>query len=299
MKKYWIIFLFVVINFSQQSIILRREVYKKPPLNRKPSYPFITGDGFRALAQHILDQEKCFNPKNVQKKDIIFLKTDYLKYFFEKMFPKIKNNFILITHNSDYSAPQNYSAYLDDSRIIKWFAQNVEIYSHPKLIPIPIGLENRYKSRGAQIKRIEAFISQYTKNTARNIFVYANIANTHPNRSTLKALLSSQRHICWSERKPFFHYLKDLSRSIFVLSPSGHGLDCHRTWEALLLGAIPIVKTSSLDPMFQDLPVVIVKNWEELTKEFLEQKLQEFKKLPFNMEKIYFGYWKNLIQETN
>ena len=27
----------------------------------------------------------------------------------------------------------------------------------------------------------------------------------------------------------------------FVLSPPGHGLDCHRTWEAILLGAIPIV----------------------------------------------------------
>ena len=27
----------------------------------------------------------------------------------------------------------------------------------------------------------------------------------------------------------------------YVLSPPGHGLDCHRTWEAMLLGAIPIV----------------------------------------------------------
>jgi hypothetical protein len=26
----------------------------------------------------------------------------------------------------------------------------------------------------------------------------------------------------------------------FVISPPGHGLDCHRTWEALALGCIPI-----------------------------------------------------------
>ena len=32
----------------------------------------------------------------------------------------------------------------------------------------------------------------------------------------------------------------------FVASPSGNGLDCHRTWEALLLRSIPIVKVSVL-----------------------------------------------------
>jgi hypothetical protein len=31
----------------------------------------------------------------------------------------------------------------------------------------------------------------------------------------------------------------------------------------LLLGSIPIVKTSPLDPLYKDLPVVIVKDWNE------------------------------------
>jgi len=30
----------------------------------------------------------------------------------------------------------------------------------------------------------------------------------------------------------------------FTLSPAGAGLDCHRTWEALLLGSIPVVLRS-------------------------------------------------------
>jgi hypothetical protein len=30
----------------------------------------------------------------------------------------------------------------------------------------------------------------------------------------------------------------------FVASPYGGGPDCHRTWEALILGCIPIVKSS-------------------------------------------------------
>jgi hypothetical protein len=47
----------------------------------------------------------------------------------------------------------------------------------------------------------------------------------------------------------------------FVVSARGNGLDCHRTWELLYLGCIVITKTSSLDPLFSKLPVVIVDDW--------------------------------------
>ena len=43
----------------------------------------------------------------------------------------------------------------------------------------------------------------------------------------------------------------------FVASPRGLGLDTHRTWEALFLGSIVIVRSSSIDELFEDLPVVI------------------------------------------
>jgi hypothetical protein len=49
-----------------------------------------------------------------------------------------------------------------------------------------------------------------------------------------------------------------------VVSPHGNGLDCHRTWESLVLGNIVIVKRSSLDPLYEGLPVVIVDDWREI-----------------------------------
>ncbi len=62
------------------------------------------------------------------------------------------------------------------------------------------------------------------------------------------------------------------------------------------MGAIPIVKESSLDPMYEDLPVLIVKNWNEITEEFLEQKYEEISsKTAYKIEKIYFAYWENII----
>lgn len=72
-------------------------------------------------------------------------------------------------------------------------------------------------------------------------------------------------------RISFEEYLTDVGNSKFVVSPKGNGLDCHRTWEAIAFGAIPIVPTSHLDSLYEKLPVIIVKNsWSEITPDLLE-----------------------------
>ena len=93
---------------------------------------------------------------------------------------------------------------------------------------------------------------------------------------------------------------KIMSKYAFVLSPRGAGEDTHRTWEALYVGCIPIVLSSSLDELYQDLPVVVVNNWDEITKDFLEEKIIEHKsrkeKNQYCMEKLCFDYWVNRME---
>ncbi len=60
----------------------------------------------------------------------------------------------------------------------------------------------------------------------------------------------------------------------FVVSPHGNGLDCHRTWEALCIGNIPIVKTSPIDSLFDELPILIVKDWNDINKQLLEKTIE-------------------------
>src|SRR5690606_33447515 len=76
-------------------------------------------------------------------------------------------------------------------------------------------------------------------------------------------------------------------------SPRGAGLDCYRTWEALLLGTIPIVKTSTLDAAYDGLPVLIVDDWKIIIKEFLEEKWKEMmeSRKKWHWEKLYRPYW--------
>ena len=48
----------------------------------------------------------------------------------------------------------------------------------------------------------------------------------------------------------------EISKFKFVLSPPGAGIDCHRTWELLYLDCIPIVQSSTINELYDDLPVL-------------------------------------------
>jgi hypothetical protein len=90
---------------------------------------------------------------------------------------------------------------------------------------------------------------------------------------------------------------------IFWLSPRGNGIDCHRTWEALYLGRIPIVESSEIDILFQDLPVFIVKDWKEITLEKLLEVFIDFtekrQQNKYNFKKLHPSYWNAMITSLN
>ena len=63
------------------------------------------------------------------------------------------------------------------------------------------------------------------------------------------------------------NYRKLVLSSRFVISPPGNGPDCHRTWEAMYLGAIPIVLRKSWPFAHLELPVLIVDTWDQIPEE--------------------------------
>lgn len=266
--------------------------------SRGSSYPYISGDTFRSMSDYVYDETTRFNPNSVTKdRCIIFVKTDFLNIFFTKMFPKIKKKFALITHNSDYAIPGKFSIFLNHEKLIAWFGQNVEDYPHPKLYPIPIGLANKQWSHG-NTKTFDFAIQNYKKlSHERSIFLYMNFAPTDKSRTYVFNLFHDKSYCTYTKPKSINEYLQDLGNSVFILSPRGNGWDCHRTWEALLMGAYPIVQKSGLDPMYENLPVVIVNDWADITYEFLIKKYEEFTNKDFSLEKIYFDFWINKIRE--
>lgn len=105
-------------------------------------------------------------------------------------------------------------------------------------------------------------------------------------------------HIYFLEqRRPLHVVHENYSKHAFVVSPHGFGLDCYRTWEALLCGAIVIVKTSVQDRLYDGLPVVIVDDWSEcLDKRNLRRWYDQLHLLTrprYMWEKLTYNNWLN------
>lgn len=264
--------------------------------NRASSAPYISGDSFRFSADFAYDEiSRSMNPNDVKKGSTVFVKTDFLAEFFSSVHPHIPNRYILITSNSDDPAPGNYKHMLDDEKIVAWFAQNVENYSHSKLHPIPIGIANQCWKHG-NVKALSK-AQAGKKGGRRKHLLYMNFTTgTCPQERGFVRDLFKNRKFCYqAQPKNFISYLSDLKRSKFVLSPRGNGLDCHRTWEALYMGAIPIVKSSSSDSLFEGLPVLIVDDWSIIDEGFLNEQFLKISNQPVNDHKLYIDYWLNLI----
>ncbi len=275
--------------------LLRDQKYRRAPLShadREASYPYISGDTFRALCDFIIDETAIpFDPNDVKDGDIIFVRSSYIEYFFNSFHPYIKSRYILVTHKGTSSVPRICAQYLDDDTLIAWFGKNVVI-NHPKLFPIPIGIKD-----SGNTNILNKIITKLP--IKKDKLLYMNFATwTNPGARSEVEQLFAHKSFCYkAKRKSLPSYLQDLASSKFVLSPTGKGLDCYRTWEALLMGSIPIVKRSTIDSLFKGLPVVIVNDWKEVTEEFLEKKYKEIASKTYNRDKLYVDYWFNKINQ--
>jgi hypothetical protein len=281
------------------------------------SYPFISGDGFRALARFrfdTIDDIEAFTKRSdaeatrsKKSGDIVFVASPIIKEFFERAHPRVSEPYILITHNGDTNIDESFLKFIDD-RIIRWFAQNV-LAEHPKLTPIPIGLEDlhyyqngivsHFKSMRRRIK-MRPFKGRLPAENGRarkaRIFYHFKVRtnsnerqpaldyfNRHPLAETMENKLSPRL------------YLKKLSSYMFTASPPGNGDDCHRTWEAMYLGVIPIVRRSTGTDYLKGLglPMLVVDEWADLDgfdenklKGIYEKTLRESR-----TEALYMDHW--------
>jgi hypothetical protein len=229
---------------------------------------------------------------DIKKYKVIYVYTHFLQEFFDKFFDSL-NEIILITNNSDDGIHDKHLRYLEGSNIKKWYCQNRET-SHPKLFSIPIGLANSQWPHGNQslITQIRA------DNNPKKNLVYKNFdANTNFGERFRCNAITEKNNIFLSPRVSINEYWKTLSESLFVISPPGNGIDCHRIWEALYLKSVPVVIYHESFSQFKHLPILFVSDWSEITIEFLKSKINQFTGADFDIPELYISYWYEKIKE--
>jgi hypothetical protein len=264
------------------------------------SSPYISGDAFRALADHVLDMDGVIDPRTVRRGDVVFVATHELPVFEAEILSHINESFILITHNSDWNIDENRVGLAENPRIAKWFAQNVMTH-HPKLVHIPIGLENRWRHNNGIVADFDRLAVQKISKKPRILYAFSVGTNREEREPALASLRRAKAadEYEWTNSRA---YRRVLHRYCFVASPPGNGVDCHRTWEALYLGVIPIVKRSILYEGFPNLPVFMVDDWSEIEGlgEVELAQIYERKMAANNsMECLWMDYWKAQIKKDS
>ena len=201
---------------------------------------------------------------------------------------------ILVTTDGDLGVPsgleeESIAKILNDPLIVAWFTQNLDNGKlHEKLKPIPIGLDLHTPVRrgcGPRTKtRIFKASQQKSVRVEDRLFrVWSDVhleqdlgdmmqlfpeefgkpgATLFNTRLELRKAIENGLLVHTVDspksRLPLEKIWEKYGQYFFVVSLPGHGLDCHRTWEALAMGATVITVHSPLDRLLEKYRVVFL-----------------------------------------
>lgn len=249
--------------------------------------------------------------------DMVYVCSSALRDFADKWLRKIDKRVILLSGDSDTPVPTGalsdaaFKALVECDKVIAWFSQNLVLSPkrHPKLRHLPIGLDYHTLSEKS------LYWGPVASPRAQEELLMGVARNADPFFDRIpKAYTTFHFELSRGGRRLAYEHIpselvsyeparvsrltswENQSRYAFVVSPPGEGLDCHRTWEALSLGCIPILISTPLDDMYEGLPVLIVKSWADLSRELLDSTLREYKTRKFSMEKMKLQYWLDAIR---
>lgn len=254
---------------------------------------------------------------NNNNKNILWLRltskykmiSDTNLFKFARLVDMIKKPTILITSDGDLSIPNDLDKstielIVNNKNICLWLTTNYTNNSYNKIKPIPSGFDfhnNRDPLLNTNVYRFNYLFNIKPTNHLFKIFSDSHLRSydrfNNP-RQQIKNLFKNSDHIDLLDQHIGVKDIwKKYSEYMFGVSPHGNGLDCYRTYEMLLLGCIVIVKTSSLDILYEDLPIVIINEWDEcLDKSNLQiwfDKYNKFRNREKIIEKLKWKYWFN------
>ena len=280
---------------------------------------------------HQGDDEICRIITGCDRAIVILQQTiDTIHLFQRDIQPRIHTAgkpYIIISCMDDATFPDEVVAGAYSSRPLlrHWFAVNLRIPStHKKITGIPYGIDlwtlasrsmwantpmSSAYTQDRHLTRLRESAVHFSKRTvsppSQSIYI-----NFHFNidgdgcSERLDALHTIPRDLMSIEVSQVNRYdtWGAYTQHAFVASPRGNGLDTIRTWEALMLGCIVIVRRIPGAPMIEELytglPVVVVDRWSDLSRDLLEQILSEYSLRTFTYEKLTTEYWTRIIDDA-
>lgn len=246
------------------------------------------------------------------------MRGDFLAGFVSQALPTLDVPVVLVTGGSWSSLPSDAGdiakAVLKSPMILHWYTQNYDGSGPPDRVSgIPIGLDLHTVSQGPRWGEQQASPSEQEADllnvvaslpplSERILKVYVDWqpgwcpaptgARLFETRAEIVRRLRSNPWVVFQGGPlPRSEMWRRKGRYAFSLSPHGLGLDCHRTWESLVLGQVVLVPSSSLDPLFEGTRAISLQRWEDITLPELVRWLALSLQLPNPEAPLTNGYW--------
>lgn len=246
----------------------------------------------------------------------LYVHTSELADFAHRALPRIAADFVLVTgdHVSpagpDALAPGLFRVLAEHPHLQHWYAQNLA-GAHPKVSPLPLGLDYHTMSLGrrpewgptasplaqeAQLLEMRASQAALKERPPKG---YSNwhFAPDNPKRAALRQVLGADVSTYEPHRVPRLDSWRQMTEHFFTISPEGRGMDCHRTWEALLLGSVPIIPDLPINRLFASLPVVVVSDWACVTPAFLAERKERLLGGVFDFAPLFLETWRRRLHQ--
>lgn len=239
---------------------------------RRASFPFASGDTFRA-ACHIAIECESDLAQLVSRTDSlgpcrrVFANAAMAAVLLQTLDDDIAAGIILVIHNDDVIPTADIVEHAHRFRAVhavNWLGSR-EIAS-----PLPIGVENARLAANGRMDLLADIVPANRVQPASTVrrehdllVAFSDHTNPAERVPARKALLSSGLDASAPTRLGHKAYQRALRSHNFVASPPGNGPDCHRTWEALYAGTIPVVLRKAWAFEDRNWPVLVVEDWDE------------------------------------
>lgn len=99
-------------------------------------------------------------------------------------------------------------------------------------------------------------------------------------------------------------YYESLSNYKFVISPEGNGIDCHRHYESLMAGCIPIIEKNPLtETKYIGLPILYTTDYSEINEAYLNDIYLKMQNQIYDFSRLFISFYsdanKKLIYDSS
>lgn len=265
-------------NIQLSAVAAKAERRSRMALNRlkrrsrASSFPFASGDTFRAIADIVIEsRQDLFRAQQILIQEphsafVVFADPVTAPAVLSELGQRFGHRVVLLVHNGDRvpsSQIAEHSSHFAQIFTVNWMLDVTNVR------PLPIGLENSWRGINGRMSLFEDCRPDnrrllLSRQRDINILVAFNDETNSPVRKRARQCFTEapgSMTLSGYTRPERYHQL--LRRSLFTVSPPGNGLDCHRTWEAIYAGSVPIVLRSAWSFADRQLPVLVVDDWEQ------------------------------------